>query len=808
MQILRQAARGLVRRPGFSLLIILIMALCIGGNASTFSAAKAVLFQKLPYQDPDRLVIFNLVSLPTSADNDLSWVEVGDWVKRLTLTQEISPFLAWQDRILMEGASVERIGVNFVTSSYLKLLGVKPALGRIFSPQEDGAPGSAPVIILGNDLWRRRFGADPGVVGRKIQLSGRPYTVIGVLPSGFYDSIHGHFPIDAWIPAAQAGEAFTPGNTIFQGRAYRYWYVLARLKPGATFEQAQKEIDVVAAQFRKEFPETNREYGARIFRLRPFMFEDLYPGMKVLLAGAIFVLLIGCANIANLLLVRLAERQRELSLRLTLGSGPWRLVQYVLAESLILAVVGGALGLLLAVWGTKVLASLVELPPFVTIQLDSGVLTAAAVVTLLTGFLFGLPPALSIARMDATGSLQQIRAAGGGRTHSSRSRSGLLVFQVAVVVVLLVVAGLLLRSFMQLHATGVDFNTERLLTVRMAFEGDHYAERSNIPRAERELLRRLEAVPGVERAAIWGFGMPGIDSRYYELKPEGAAASDPTIRADSNLVSPGTLKMIGVPLLRGRDFSPDDTLDKPRVVLVTQSLGQAMWPGQDPIGKRLLRDGRENETPWTVVGVFRDSRFQGRLVESKNHALFCYEQLPATDPNLLVRTRIDPGRMAAMLRDVVRQVDPQIPLYDVSTLEQRLWNQEAGHRLNAVIVSGYSAIALILAIAGLYGMLAYSVVQRTKEIGVRMALGAGHQKVVGMVMTRALLLVGVGLVLGLAGALGLTRLMSTLLFGVTARDPLTLVTASLLFVVIAVLATYLPARRATKVEPTIALRFE
>ena len=808
IQALRQAARSLALHPRFSIIVLLIMALCIGGNASVFSAAKSVLFQDLPFTDADRLVVLTLKHLPEGADNDVSYVEVAEFRQRSQLLEEFSPFLAWQDRILVEQDSVERIGVNFVPPSYFELLGVKPQIGRLFAPQEDGAPGSAPVIVLSHDLWQRHFAQDPGILGQKIQLNNTPYTVIGVMPRWFFDLSEGHWDVDAWIPAVQAGDSFPAGAGIYEARDQRLWFVLARIKPGVTLEQAQQEVDNIAAQLRQEFPDTNREYGAGITPVRQFVFEGLLGGIRVLLAGALFVLLIGCANIANLLLVRLAERQRELSLRLALGASRMILVREVLAQSLILAVAGGALGALLAVWGTKLLSGLIDLPPYVRIELDGGVLAVTALATLLTGLLFALPPAISVSRMDSRGTLQQIRVGAGGRTHSSRSRTGLLVFQVAFVVVLLVVAGLLLRSFQQLRSTGVDFDTDRLLTMRMAFETGAYSDRANIPGALREVVRRVESVPGVEGAAVWGFGMPGIETQYYDIKPEGAPDSDPTIRTDANVVSPGALATLGVPLQRGREFTPEDTVDKPRVVIISQSLGEDLWPGQDPVGKRLLRAYRDNETPWTVVGVIKDSRFEGRLAESANTLLFSYEQLPPPDLNLLVRTKSEGPELANAIKEAIRQVDSQIPVYDILTLEERLRDQEGVHRLNAAVVTAFSILALILAVLGLYGVLSYSVVQRTKEIGVRMALGAERKAVLGMVMGRALALVAAGLVLGLAGALALARLMSALLYGVTARDPFTILTVTLLFIGVALLAAFLPARRASKVEPTIALRYE
>jgi putative ABC transport system permease protein len=804
---LRQTARALAHRPGFSFFVILIMALAIGGVTSTFSAAKAILFQDLPYKEADRLVILNLVNRADGGDNQLSYLEIGDWRRRCTLLENLTPYIDWQDRVVVEGDTVERIQVNYSAPAYLKTLGAQPLLGRLFSPQEEGAPRSAPVVILGYELWARSFGQDPAIVGKKVQLNDTSYTVIGVLARDFLDFSPTHKP-DAFLPAVQAPEAFPRRMATFlTGRDERDWDALARIKPGVSYEQAQREVETIATQMQREFPETNRDYGARLIPLRAQVFGNLLPGMKVLLAGSLFVLLIGCANVANLLLVRLAERQRDLSLRLALGASPRHLVRQVFAESLVLAIVGGVLGVLLGLWGTRLLAGLVELPPLVKIELGAGVLTVAVAATLLTGFLFALPPAVSVARMDARGMLQQVRAAAGGRTHSARSSGALLVFQIAVVTVLLVAAGLLLRSFWQLRSTGTGIRTDHLLTMRLRFTAPQYQDQARMAIAGRELVRRAADLPGVEGAALWGPGMPGINSYYSEVKREGAAATEPSIRADYQVLTPGAVRLLGIPLLRGREFTWADTSAAPKVSLVTQALADTLWPGQDPLGKRLHMSDRPDPLS-TVVGVIRNTRFTGRLWPGQSDILFAQDQTGRPDINLLVRTRVDPASLAGVLRQLVKQVDSKVPVYDVLTMEERLLKQERGHRLNAAVTSVFSGLAVVLAAFGLYGVLAYAVVQRTREIGLRIALGAERQDILRMVMGRGLLLVGGGLLLGLAGALAVTRLLAGVLFGIKPMDPLTFAGVVAVFAVVAVVGSFFPARRAMSVEPTIALRFE
>jgi putative ABC transport system permease protein len=805
IQAFRQAARSLAMRPGFTGLILLILAFCIGGNASVFSAARAVLFRALPYPGVDRLVILNALEVSNGTDTDLSWVEAQDWARRSKSLEVLSPFLPWQNRLIVQKDSVERIGVNYAAPSYLRLLGVQPQLGRLFGEEENGPPGSAPSIILSDHLWARLYAKDPAIVGKKISLNGNPYTVVGVMPKGFYDITQAQWPVDAWTPANMAGETFSATTELFTSRDTRVWFVLARLKPGFTLEQAQKEAETISANLQHEFPETNEEYRARVYPVREFMFDDLLSAMKVLLAGAILVLLIGCANIANLLLVRVAERGRELSLRLALGANRAQLTQYVLAESLLLALAGGALGVLLAVWGTKLMSSLLSLPPYAHVELDGAVLMVSLGAALLTGLLFALPPVISVARMDSKGTLQQIRAAG-SRTHSARGRSGLLVFQVAIVMILLVVAGLLLRSFWRLQTAGVDFNTDDMLTLRLSFATERYAERPTIAVAMTELLRRVREVPGVEGAATWGPGLPGIESQFTSLQREGDDPDESPIRSDIHSVSPGALKLLGIPLLKGREFTPHDTRDAPRVVLISKSLADVLWPGKDPIGRRIMRPQREPGVLLTVVGLIPNVHLQGRFVEGNHHLIFPNLQLPTPDSTLVVRTHA--AGVTEGLRNAIRQVDPQLPVYDIQTEEQRMAAQELSQRLNASVVVLYSVLALVLALLGLYGMLEYSVLQRTQEIGLRMALGADRGRILGLVMGRGVALVASGLVLGLLGAFSLTKLLASQLFGVTARDPMTFVGVAVLFLAVALLATFLPARRATQVEPTIALRYE
>jgi putative ABC transport system permease protein len=805
IQTLQQAARSLARRPGFTAVVLLILALCIGGNASMFSVANAVFFRDLGYQNLDRLVLLVSFYTPISSETILSWAEVEDWKRRSHLLEEVYPFTTGYERLIVLPDAVERIRINHAPSGYLKLLGVRPQLGRLFTPEEDSPPGSAPVIILSHEVWQRIYHRNPQIVGQKIQLNDKAFTVVGVLPAEFYDVLEAREPVDAWIPASMVGDVLPADLPVFTSREERIWYAIARLKPGVTQEQAQQEADTIAGQLQQEFPQTNKDHVAQVIPLRSYMFPNIYQGAAVLAAGALLVLLIGCANTANLLMVRMAERSRELSLRLALGADRRQMAQYVFAEGLILALAGGALGVLIAYWGTKLMADLTNLPAFTRVTLDAKVLGFTLLLTLLTGFLFALPAALRTGRLRSQETLQVIRS--GDRVQSARGLGGSLVFQIAIVVILLIVANLLLRSFLRLRSETVGFDTKSLLTLHMDFGAEKYQDRTQVSAAMKEILRRVKEVPEVKDATIWGTDLPGISAQFTELQREGAAETEGMVRADLHLVSPGALHVLGIPVQRGREFTPQDTREVPRVAMVSQSLADVLWPGQDPVGKRFFRPNRENGAFVTVVGVI-PARLQSRFGQTNHQLLFPNSQVPGQEGFLMARTDRNMGPVAEKLKEVIRSVDLQIPIFDVVSMEERLRKEETMQRLNAVVVGGYSVLALVLSMLGLYGMLVYSVVQRTREIGLRMALGANQSGILGMIMGKGMALVGTGLALGVVGALASTRLLSSQLFGVTARDPVTFAMVVLIFVAVALIATYLPARRAIHVKPTIALRYD
>ena len=798
-QSLRQSLRAIAAHRGFSLVVVLIMALCLGSNAAIFSGARAVLFRPLPYPDAERMVILDMLDRNTAGEVDLSWRDAVDWARRSRRLEKLSPFLCWQDRLIMRHDSVERINVNFVPSSYFDLLGARPQLGRVFSAAMDGAPGSAPFLVLTDKLWRQSFAADPRIVGKPIQLNSRTYTVLGVMPRGFFDFTQGRVPCNAWIPAVMAGDTFLPGVRLFDSRDENDWFGVARRAPGVTLAQARRESDGIGAQLRREFPDTDKDYLPRMTPLREWMFGDLYPGMKLLLLGGVLVLLIGCANVASLFLVQLARRRGEIAARLAGGATRGQLAWQVLAESLILALLGGALGMLLAAWGARRLAGLLDLAPYTRVEIDGVVLAVSLAATVLAGCLCGLPAAIALARERAAAPAAAAgrAAAPGSRTLAARVLGGWLVLEVAVVLVLLIAGCLLARSLWLLQARGVGFDTAHLIVLRMSYKSEQYKDLKKVSAAMANILQRVDALPGVSGAAVWGPEVPGVVTQFTEVLRDGVPASAPTTRAELHLISPGALALLRLPVLRGREFVAEDTRDKPRVALISQSLAGALWPGQDPIGRRLYRPEREQGARVTVVGVIPNVQLQGRFIEGSRHILFPTGQVPPIDGYLLVRSGADTAAMASTLAATIRQVDSQVPVYDIRTLDERLRQQEKPQRLNAAVVGGYALLALLLAVFGVYGTLAYSLLQCLGSRADAAVPAAERRAVLRQVLARGALLVAGGLVLGLLAALALTRLLSQLLFGVTATDPVIFAGAALVLAA-ALLAALPPLGKAAR----------
>ncbi|HYG65550.1 MAG TPA: ABC transporter permease, partial [Thermoanaerobaculia bacterium] len=705
-----------------------------------------------------------------------------------------------------EGAAL--IGGEMVSANYFEVLGVRPAHGRGFLPDEDRTPGGNPVAILSDGLWHRAFGADPGMIGSTVELNELLYTVVGVMPAGFRSSTDG---VDVWLPISMAT---TISPTYLEDRAYRSLTMIGRLRQGITVEDAQKELSGVAEQLAREYPDSNEDIGVEVLPLRDSILGNVRPLLWTLLGGSAFVLLISCTNIANLLLAKAVSRQREISLRVVLGAGRRRLIRQLLTESAFLGILGCILGLLVASLSVGLIVRMSgsgmsgsELRGFVSNTLDPLAVVVILVVSIFSGLLFGLAPALFASRTDSKGLMSEGARNATAGTGSRRLQGLLIVGEVALAVALLVGVGLMTKSFWQQSRIDLGFKADHLLTLRMYTQSQRVATPESLRQVISDVLARVEAVPGVSSVAVSGPGMPTDEfyGLYFEL--EGRRQDDQLL-ALRHHVSPGYFSTLAVPLLRGRVFTPQDTAETTPVVVVSNSLAKQFWPGQDPIGKRL----KAAPTPWlTVVGVVADVRQNG-LSEGEWPAPDLYlpalQLAPRTPPvlNLLVRTSVPPDTLGVTIQRELKRFIPELPVYEIMTMEARLSDQMANRRLLVLMMGLFSLAALLLAAVGIYGVTSYAVSQRTREFGIRLALGAQPREVIWAALARGFGLALTGLSLGLIAGLALTRLIKSQLLGTIALDPILLASTVLVLLVVTLVANYIPARRAVRADPVIALR--
>lgn len=795
----RLALRSLGRSPAFSTVAVLCLALGIGANAALFSVLNAVLLRPLPFPEPDRLVqIFE--KMGEKGQGSVSVPNFRDWQEQSTGFEQLAAYQAGS--LNLQGSDEpERILAVSATPNLFSLLQARPLLGRAFAAATD-VPGRDQVAVIGEDLWRTRFGADPSLVGRVVRLDGRPHTVIGIMPRAF-DFPPGGNATDIWV-------LLHPGEDMINSRGTHFLAVVGRLKDGVSLEQATAQLVAVAARLEKEYPNEQTGRSVLVQPLRDSLVGKVRPALLILFGAVALVLLIACANMANLLLARAAVRRREVAVRLALGATRARLVRQFLVESLVLALAGAALGLLLARWSLAALSPLAAsaLPIFREFPLDGRVFTFLLGIALFSGLAFGIVPALQASRGDVRESLTE----GGGKTTGSRRqqlfRSTLVVFEIAVSLVLLVGAGLLLRGFLVLSGTPPGLVPDHVLTAHIPVPEAQLE--GSTERVFRPLLQEVRNIPGVRSAAVvsmlpiqnaWTNGDFWIDGR-----PEPPPGQWPM--AELRMASPGFFQTLGIPLLRGRDFAEREGEKGADVVIVNDTLARRHFPGEEAVGRRLSFSGKL----FTIVGVVGDVRQAGLDLDPLAEIYFPYA-LPDFvglfgDPVLVLRTAVPPGSVTEEVRAAVRRVDPALPLYEVLTMDEVISESLAGRRLNLWLLGLFAGMALVLAATGLYGVISYLVAQRTREIGVRMALGAQTWDVIGLVMRQAAGLTGTGIAVGLAGALAFTSLLESLLYGVSTRDPLTYAALAALLALVALLATWLPAWRASRVDPILAIRTE
>jgi putative ABC transport system permease protein len=802
-QDLRFGLRMLLKNPGFTLVAVFTLALGIGANTAIFSVVNALMLRPLPYQDPEQLVWIEEVSKKTNASISIFAAHFLDWQAQ---SQTLAG-IATQDgaaRTLTGAGEPERVEVGKISASFLPVLGAPLAKGRNFSAAED-APGGPRVAILSHGLWQRRYNGEPDVVGKTITLNDASLTVIGVLPESFR-YFHSY---DVWVPLA-LDSLREHGNQ----DANTDLPTIARLKPGVAREQAQAELDTILQRYETTKPEGMPrllDSQTRLVPLQEHFLGDTRRPLLVFLGAVGLVLLIACANVANLLLARAVTRQKELAIRAALGAGRLRLARQMLTECLLLALAGGAAGLLLADWLTHLLGSLNsantlgEMGRLTAITIDRRVLGFTLLISLLTGLLFGLLPALQFSRPDLNAALKE--GGRGGGFHSRGLRSALMVSEVALALVLLVGAGLLIRSFVKLLNVDPGYRAENLLTARLPLP-PRYREKSQRLQFYEQTLQRVAALPGVISVGATSH-LPLLNYNYgARLRVEGRAPQkgEKETGAPVASINPDYFRTLGISLRAGRFFNDGDAEGAPSVALLSESLAHKLFPNEDPLGKRLNIAGSGAE--WTsVIGVVNDIRHKGLDRETEPSVYLSYRQLPR-EMALLLRSAVGPASLAPALRNAVREVDPALPVYDVMTMNERLSNSVVARRFNLALLGGFAALALLLAGVGVYGVISYVVTQRTHEVGIRMALGAQSADVVRLFIKQGMAIVMFGVALGLIGAFALTRVMRSLLFDVSASDPLTFACVALLLSLVALAACYLPARRAARIDPLASLRRE
>jgi putative ABC transport system permease protein len=805
LQDVRYGVRMLVKNPGFTAVAVIALALGIGANTAIFSVVNAVLLRPLPYQDSDRLVvILHGGTDPVAPANFLDWRKQNHVFQSMGAAEYWAPNLTAVER-------PEQIWALRLTSDIFPLLGVQPLLGRAFVPGED-QPGKEHEVVLSYGSWQKRFGGDASVIGRSMTLDGEAYTIIGVMPREFKFAPFWATKAELWAPLA-LGDRATRRN----GNSLR---IFARLGSGVTLAQASAEMATITARLNKEYPGTNKDVVVR--SLKDKVVGDVRPALLILLGAVGFVLLIACANVAHMLLARAAARQKEIAVRTALGARRWRVIRQFLTESILLAILGGGAGLLLALGGIRVLVALspAGIPRVETVGLDGRVLAFMLVVSVLTGIAFGLFPALQASAVSLNDSLKE---GGRGSTESirrNRLRSLLVASEFALALVLVIGAGLMIRSLFALQSIDPGFNPQHLLSMMVRAGGSKAGEPGHRAAFFQQLLEHVRALPGVQSAGfinhlplagdVWGYPF-WVQGR--PIPPPGEG-----MNAVYRVVMPGYFRAMEIPILRGRDVTDADQMNAPGVVVINEALANRVWPGEDPIGKHITLED-PNKTPnWlTVVGVSKNAKqnewaapsyFEVYIPFLQNHE---FQESPRpmwAYLTLVARSTGDPASLVPAIESEVRSLDSNVAVSQVQTMDQVVADSTAQPRFYLLLLATFAAVALVLAAVGIYGVMSYSVSRRTHEIGIRMALGAERRDVLRLVVGQGMLLALAGAAVGLLGALGLTRLMASLLYGVQPYDPATFLVVSIVLCLVALAANYVPARRATKIDPMVALRYE
>ncbi|PYV24489.1 MAG: ABC transporter permease [Acidobacteria bacterium] len=812
LQDLRYGLRMLARNPGFTVVAVLTLALGIGANTAIFSVIDAVLLNRMPYLNADRLVmVWEQNPVRGWFRNIVSAANFVDWRKLNPVFTGMAAVDEGAYDVSGTGEPLEVRGEQ-VSADFFSVLGVQAALGRTFTPEED-QPGGARAAVLSNRLWKERYGADPALVGHEITINRSRFTVIGVLPPGFYFPPWGD-KADLWIAGLDLRRP---------ERTWHEYVSIARLKPGVTIAQAQAEMDTIARGLEKRYPE-QKGWGVQLVNLHEQVVGDTRPALLVLLAAVGMVLLIACANLANLQLARAAAREKEIAVRAALGAERHRIVRQLLTESVLLAIIGGGLGLLLASWGVTLLVRLTpqDTPGLNQVGVNAGVLGFTLVLSIAAGIVFGLAPAFGASRVDPNQSLKEGSRGSTQGASSNRLRGLLVSAELALALVLLVGAGLLIRTFIALSQVDLGLEPHNVLTMRIALLGPKYQERSRQTEFFRQLLQKLGSLPGVTSAAVIdGGGLAPDGGNGDAFMIVGRPVPPPSELPDAvfRVISPDYFRTMGIPLLRGRYFTEADNQEAPGAAIISEKLARNFWPGGEPIGSELTFPTLEVAVPgvaarrlkrFAIVGIVKAVKNRGLEVEPEEEVYVPYSQYPTfySPRTLVARTSVEPTLLVSAIRHEVTMLDNDQPISEIRTMDQVVAQAAAGHRFPMVLLGLFAALAMALAGVGIYGVTSYSVGRRAHEIGIRVALGARRAHVLRLVLSGSMRWVLAGLALGIAGSLGLTRLLRDLLYGVRPTDPLVLGAVSLLLSSVALVACYIPARRATKVDPMVALRYE
>lgn len=825
LQDLRSSVRMVRRSPGFVMVAVLTLGVGIGANTIIFSVAQAVFLRSMNFPDGERLTFVSrgYPGYPQGGGN-FTYPAYRDMVEQNTSFDTLSAFQSFGALALTDGTEPVRVNINYITPSYLELLGTRMRLGRSFRREEDRWGDADPLIVLSHGFWQREFGGASDIVGRTIHLNQQGLTVVGVADENFRDApgeIDTGEAVDAWIPLGLSYRL--TGYSDLNNRNAALLWGIGHLKQGATLAQAKADLESINKRLAQQYPSTDSGFTLVVNSLKDRLVGQFYGPVWLLIGGSAFVLLIGCANVANLLLARLVARQRELAVRGALGASNARLARQMLAENLVLVVMAAGMGIAIALGGIHGLRTWAHtyLPSVIQIKVDHWMLTCSVVASGLTLLLFGLGPALAGSRVDLRDALNQ-SGRQGVSLRRRRAAKLLIVGEVSLTLVLLVGAGLLLKSFHRLTTIDLGFNTKDLLTLRLDLNADKYTPPEVRAQFARNLSEKLNGLPGVKSATIWGPGMPGRATWVVEAIPEGRQPDDPRsiVMSSRHSVNPGALANMGIAILRGRDVTWHDDLKAPLVAIVSESSAKAMWPGEDPLGKRFVPIGKDKQSV-TVIGVAADARLRQRLEMSdaaigippgglgpQPDVYVPYPQRANRALVVAVRVHGDVGPITNAIRSVVLAMDPRLPVYDIALLDDRLAVQDGASRALTAVTGGYALLSLFLASLGLFGVLAHAVSRRTQELGIRMALGAKRGALLLMVLREGIMLTAAGVIGGLLGAAMLTRVMASVLFGVSTTDPGVYVGISSLLLLVALVACYLPARRATKVDPIVALRYE